>query len=210
MKFKKTPLEEKKSVTPFVHSEPAIGEVVRPIPVTSKSESDKPAVPLKPIKVHTYNWVLLLLALVLTVIALLVFTGRGKPPQLATSEQNKARSFEGDSGEIIPEGDGGAFESFDSKIVPSSEESEEEYIPAKIQLSEPKVSFSATSLLDLPLEKNVFVSCAKGRFKILSIVLEPSIQGLSLNSKKCEEISIFKEKIDTCVLTLSWDYNKTD
>ncbi|MHA1549966.1 MAG: TrbI/VirB10 family protein, partial [Alphaproteobacteria bacterium] len=179
-RFRKKPVE--KTAEKIPSSSPALsGEIVRPdsaktAPVSTAKKSQK-----KEVKVHRYNWILLVIALGLTVFALLMFSGKKKSNvKETTSPQVEA---------IIPQGDGA--ENIISEL-------------AEIGISDSEINVQDHPI-STPFKKTIFLSAVKGEIKILSVTLTKKDPSIQLDSVACIELPSLVEKIGTCSLLLSWD-----
>jgi len=195
-KFKKTSQVKKSE---GIKPAPISGEIIKPKDITKNTKTAS-----APIKVHKYNWVLLAIALILTALALLVFTGQKKSEKKVVATTTAT----------ISQGDGGAEDITEPVEVESPTPKEElpedtkaETIPALFQVSPEKIE-----ILDQPIgekiEKTIFVSCAEGEFKILSIKLENP--DLILETKKCDELATIKAKVDSCPIKITWTAKKDE
>ncbi len=195
-KFRKTS-QEKKSEE--IKPAPISGEVIKPKGIIKTTEKKPHSV-----KVHKYNWVLLAIALILTAMALLIFTGQKKSEKTVVTTETA----------VIPQGDGGTKDITKTVIVESPIQKEElpkntkaETIPALFQISPEKIEIF-DQLIGEKIEKTLFISCAEGEFKILSIKLENP--DLILETKKCDELATIKAKIDSCPIKITWIAKKDE
>ncbi|MBN2675714.1 MAG: hypothetical protein JXR30_00480 [Alphaproteobacteria bacterium] len=196
------------SVRPLSDSQKRVsGEIIPPkqMPQTINSQvtsSQRPSekkekiVSPQKVKVHWYNWGLLVIALVLAVVALLFYSGQKKEE---TSTNKVSSVIE----KVIPQGDGGEVSLEKDETADLFEGKSNNQVPAEIMLSEEEIS-----VLGHPLkktyERTIFVNCVKGELKILSVSLSRDIPDLILDASDCEEKESLVEKIGKCEIKLTW------